>query len=62
MIPSNNDIATVDILERAQLVDADGVRTIGVLTKPDLIDAGNEDEIISVVNNIRKPLKLATSW
>ncbi|KAH8044578.1 hypothetical protein JL722_14630 [Aureococcus anophagefferens] len=31
------DVATVDILERALTVDPTGERTIGVLTKPDLI-------------------------
>ena len=45
VIPSNQDIATVDILERAQQVDPHGVRTIGVLTKPDLISPGSEDEV-----------------
>jgi hypothetical protein len=32
-----SDIATIDILERAQRADPEGYRTIGVLTKPDLI-------------------------
>ena len=52
------DIATVDILERAEGVDPSGERTIGVLTKSDLIGAGGEDEIVEVVNNRRKPLAL----
>ena len=30
----------------------------GVLTKVDLINPGGEDEVLSVVNNIRKPLAL----
>jgi interferon-induced GTP-binding protein Mx1 len=29
-----------------------------VLTKTDLIGPGNEEEVLSVVNNIRKPLAL----
>ena len=52
------DIATVDILERAEGVDPTGERTIGVLTKTDLIGPGAEDEVIEVVNNRRKPLAL----
>jgi interferon-induced GTP-binding protein Mx1 len=48
----------VDILERALNVDPTGERTIGVLTKTDLIGPGNEEEVLSVVNNIRKPLAL----
>lgn len=31
---------------------------IGVLTKVDLINPGGEEEVLSVVNNIRKPLAL----
>jgi interferon-induced GTP-binding protein Mx1 len=58
VIPSNQDIATVDILERAAVADPNGVRTIGVLTKPDLIGPGGEDEVLAVLHNVRKPLKL----
>ncbi|KAJ8614481.1 hypothetical protein CTAYLR_000866 [Chrysophaeum taylorii] len=58
VIPANQDIATVDILERAQHVDPDGERTLGVLTKPDLIGPGNEEEVVAVLSNVRKPLKL----
>uniref|UniRef100_A0A7S3JVN6 Dynamin-type G domain-containing protein n=1 Tax=Aureoumbra lagunensis TaxID=44058 RepID=A0A7S3JVN6_9STRA len=58
VIPANQDIATVDILERAQRVDPKGERTLGVLTKPDLVGDGNEEEVIAVVKNERKPLKL----
>ena len=32
--------------------------TVGVLTKPDLIDEGGEDEVVDVLRNITKPLKL----
>lgn len=58
VIPANQDIATIDILERAHQHDIHGERTIGVLTKPDLIDQGAEDEIVAIVNNVRKPLKM----
>jgi interferon-induced GTP-binding protein Mx1 len=58
VIPVNVDIATVDILERARVVDVSGDRTVGVLTKPDLIDEGGEDEVVDVLRNITKPLKL----
>ena len=59
VIPSNVDIATVDILERASKADPSGVRTIGVLTKPDLIGAGNEDEVMQVLQGMRKPCVLS---
>ena len=58
VVPANQDIATVDVLERAQKIDPQGTRTIGVLTKPDLVESGAEDEIMLVLNNIRKPLAL----
>lgn len=38
VIPANQDISTIDILERASTFDPSGRRTIGVLTKPDLVD------------------------
>jgi interferon-induced GTP-binding protein Mx len=58
VVPANQDIATVDILDRAQGVDPGGERTIGVLTKSDLVSPGGEDEVLAVANNIRKPLRL----
>jgi interferon-induced GTP-binding protein Mx1 len=58
VIPANQDIATVDILERAAKLDPQGERTIGVLTKPDLVDQGAEEEILHIVRNTRKPLRL----
>ena len=58
VIPANVDVATVDILERAKKQDKTGDRTIGVLTKPDLVDRGGEDEVLAVLENVRKPLQL----
>jgi interferon-induced GTP-binding protein Mx len=58
IIPANQDIATVDILERASHVDPDGERTIGVLTKPDLVPEGSENSVMETVMNRLKPLKL----
>lgn len=39
-------------------MDPSGKRTIGVLTKPDLINPGGEAEVLEVLSNNRKPLKL----
>lgn len=58
VVPATVDIATSDILERALQVDPDGVRTVGVLTKVDLVGSGDEDETMQVLENVRKPLKL----
>mmetsp|Transcript_22257 Transcript_22257/g.28817 ORF Transcript_22257/g.28817 Transcript_22257/m.28817 type:complete len:885 (-) Transcript_22257:283-2937(-) len=58
VVPANQDIATAEVLERASACDPAGVRTLAVLTKPDLIGLGNEDEVKEVVTNKRKPLRL----
>ncbi|KAM4043989.1 interferon-induced GTP-binding protein Mx-like [Anomaloglossus baeobatrachus] len=51
VVPCNVDIATTEALEMAREVDPSGERTLGILTKPDLIDKGTEDNVINVVNN-----------
>ena len=58
VVPANQDIATIDILERARVMDPEGVRTLGVLTKPDLVGPGSEGEVLAVLRNERKPLRL----
>lgn len=40
--PANSDLATSDALKLAREVDAQGLRTIGVLTKLDLMDEGTD--------------------
>ena len=47
-----------DVLGRARKIDPKGARTIGVLTKPDLIAAGAEDDVLSTLQNHRMPLRL----
>jgi dynamin 1-like protein len=45
--PANNDLANADALKLARTVDPLGERTIGVLTKIDLMDEGtNALEVI----------------
>ncbi|XP_029006952.1 interferon-induced GTP-binding protein Mx-like isoform X2 [Betta splendens] len=51
VVPSNVDIATTEALKMAQEVDPDGERTLGILTKPDLVDEGTEDTVLKIVNN-----------
>ncbi|CAI9554960.1 unnamed protein product, partial [Staurois parvus] len=51
VIPSNVDIATTEALQMAKQVDPNGERTVGILTKPDLVDKGTENEIAGVVRN-----------
>ncbi|XP_017350325.1 interferon-induced GTP-binding protein Mx1-like [Ictalurus punctatus] len=51
VVPCNVDITTTEALKMAQKIDLTGERTIGILTKPDLVDKGKEDEVVSVINN-----------
>ncbi|KAK2742471.1 hypothetical protein FQN57_005362 [Myotisia sp. PD_48] len=61
VIPSNVDIVTQEILERAEEVDPDGVRTLGVLTKPDLVDRGAESAVIDLIEG-KSNHKLLLGW
>jgi hypothetical protein len=49
VVPANVDIATQEIIEIAKELDPDGLRTLRILTKPDLVDKGAEDKIIELV-------------
>ncbi|XP_068449702.1 interferon-induced GTP-binding protein Mx [Clinocottus analis] len=51
VVPSNVDIATTEALKMAQEVDPDGDRTLGILTKPDLVDKGTEEAVVEIVHN-----------
>lgn len=60
VIPANVDIATQEILTMAEEFDKDGMRTIGVLTKPDLVDSGAEKQVIDLVHGEKH--KLSLGW
>uniref|UniRef100_A0A8D3E1R7 Interferon-induced GTP-binding protein Mx n=1 Tax=Scophthalmus maximus TaxID=52904 RepID=A0A8D3E1R7_SCOMX len=51
VVPCTMDIATTEALRMAQEVDPDGERTLGILTKPDLVDKGTEQTVIDIVHN-----------
>ncbi|XP_018408186.1 PREDICTED: interferon-induced GTP-binding protein Mx1 [Nanorana parkeri] len=51
VVPCNVDVATTEALEMAREVDPTGNRTIGILTKPDLIDKGTEMHVLRTVQN-----------
>ncbi|KAM9409427.1 interferon-induced GTP-binding protein Mx-like [Pholidichthys leucotaenia] len=51
VVPCNVDIATTEALKMAQQVDPDGERTLGIMTKPDLVDKGTEENVVDIVNN-----------
>merc|ERR1712038_1268748 len=53
--PANTDLATSDALNLAKQVDPEGLRTIGVLTKLDLMDEGTDAR--DVLENKLLPLR-----
>jgi len=58
VVPANVDIATHEILEMAEEIDPAGIRTLGVLTKPDLVDKGAEEAVIELLDGKRHQLRL----
>ncbi|NXV76774.1 MX protein, partial [Atlantisia rogersi] len=57
VVPCNGDIATTEALKMAQEVDPSGERTLGILTKPDLVDRGTEEYVLNIIRNRVFPLK-----
>ncbi|XP_065575308.1 dynamin-like isoform X5 [Artemia franciscana] len=53
--PANADLATSDALNLAKSVDPDGIRTIGVITKLDLMDEGTDAR--EILENKLLPLR-----
>jgi hypothetical protein len=45
VVLANVDIATQEIIQMAEDADPNGQRTLGVLTKLDLVDKGAEDKV-----------------
>jgi Dynamin central region/Dynamin family len=58
VVAANVDIATTEILDMAAEVDPTGQRTLGILTKPDLVDKGAEQDTIDLARGRKKKLKL----
>uniref|UniRef100_A0A7N9AZH5 Interferon-induced GTP-binding protein Mx n=1 Tax=Mastacembelus armatus TaxID=205130 RepID=A0A7N9AZH5_9TELE len=51
VVPCNVDIAATEALKMAREVDPDGERTLGILTKPDLVDKDTEQTVVQIVHN-----------
>ncbi|XP_048248476.1 interferon-induced GTP-binding protein Mx-like [Haliotis rufescens] len=51
VLQCNVDIATCEALKMAKEFDTEGGRTLGVLTKPDLLDKGAESGVVRILNN-----------
>ncbi|KAI1207487.1 interferon-induced GTP-binding protein Mx2 [Annulohypoxylon truncatum] len=59
VMPCNVDIATQEILKLAETADPDGIRTMGVLTKPDLaMEQATQSAVIDLVQGKRNRLTL----
>ncbi|KAI5456958.1 P-loop containing nucleoside triphosphate hydrolase protein [Mariannaea sp. PMI_226] len=59
VLPSTTDVATQEILELAEDYDKDGVRTLGVLTKPDLVhELSARATVCDVIQGKKRPLTL----
>jgi len=59
ILSSNADIATQDILTVAEKADSDGVRTMGVLTKPDLVtEDASQNTVKDLILGREKKLRL----
>jgi len=58
VVPANVDIATQEILEMADEVDNEKLRTMGILTKPDLVDRGAGNAVLDLLEGKGQSLKL----
>ncbi|EHK17598.1 uncharacterized protein TRIVIDRAFT_160704 [Trichoderma virens Gv29-8] len=59
VLPSNVDIATQEILELAKYYDKNGERTLGVLTKPDLVlEPSAQAAVCDLIQGKKRPLNL----
>ena len=46
---ANINIATQEIIAKAEELDPDSIRTLGLLTKPDLVDKGAKKNVINLL-------------
>lgn len=51
VVQANNDIANQGIIQKSKRVDKAGLRTVGIITKPDLINVGTEKRIALLAKN-----------
>jgi len=51
VVQANNDIANQGIIQRSRKFDKAGQRTVGIITKPDLINKGTEGRIALLAKN-----------
>ena len=52
VVQASNDIANQSIIKKSKHFDKDGQRTVGIITKPDLINVGNEARLALLAKNL----------
>ncbi|TPX69748.1 hypothetical protein SpCBS45565_g02165 [Spizellomyces sp. 'palustris'] len=58
VIPANKDFETNVVMQKIEKHDPMGRRTMGVITKPDLMDSGTEHKIVDVMSGRKMELEL----
>ena len=51
VVQASNDIANQGIIQKSRRFDKKGLRTVGIITKPDLINTGTEKRIALLAKN-----------
>lgn len=64
VVSGSAEIVNQEVLERARVADPDRRRTLGIITKPDALDAtsGREREYINLANNSVEAHQLKLGW
>ncbi len=62
VVAANNNVATQIVLEQARQVDKDRKRTLGIITKPDLVDAGYHAEAEGMTFAQNRDTFLSLGW
>lgn len=52
IVQASNDIANQSIIRKSKQYDTQGIRTVGIITKPDLISKGTEGRIALLAKNL----------
>ncbi len=59
VVQASNDIANQSIIKKSKHYDEAGQRTVGIITKPDLINQGAEGRIAALAKNQKTPRSCA---
>lgn len=57
VIPVNQDFSQNVVIRHVREVDGEGKRTLGVLTKPDMVDRGTENKVLEILSGREMPLE-----